>query len=67
MVVVLRVGASKGLSLLGGRDDPGRGGLTGWETAPKFFARLLERSACFDAILGKSSPKSIHLALGRDW
>ena len=53
--------------MLGGRDDPERGHLAGWETAPKFIARPLEGSACFDAILGKSFPKSNHLALGRGW
>ena len=53
--------------MLGGRDDPERGRLAGREAAPKFFARPLERSACFDAILGKSSPKSKRLALGRGW
>ena len=41
--------------------------LGGREAAPKFFARPLERSSCFDAILGKLSPKSNRLALGRGW
>ena len=53
--------------MLGARDDPERGRLAGREAAPKFFASPLERSACFDAILGKSSPKSNRLALGRGW
>ena len=56
--VVLRVGASKGFSLLGGLDDPERGRLAGREAAPKFFARPLERSACFDAILGSRPRKA---------
>lgn len=33
---------------------------------PKFLQRPLHRSACFEAIEGKSSPKSMPLALGRD-
>ena len=53
--------------MLGRLDEPERGRLAGQEAAPKFFARPLERSACFDAILGKSSPKSNRLALGRGW
>ena len=53
--------------MLGGRDGPKRGRLAGREAAPKFFARPLERSAGFDAILGKSSPKSNRLTLGRGW
>ena len=57
----------KGLTLLRGCDGPERGRLAGQEAAPKFFARPLERSACFDAILGKSSPKSNRFALGRGW
>ena len=51
-------------SLLGRRDDPKRGRLAGREAALKFFARPLERSACFDAILGKSSPKKQSLSIG---
>lgn len=38
--------------------------LPGREDNAKFLARPLDRSACF---VGKSSPKSMRLALGRDW
>jgi len=46
---------------------PRVGCLSSGEADTKFLARPLDRSAWFATIVGKSSPKSMRLTLGRDW
>ena len=65
--LVFTLGTGKRSFPFGGKHWLGRRRFDGREAQPRFLAKLLDRSSCFEAIDGKSSPKSTRLALGSDW